>query len=362
MNTKFKNDFSNYEIFNEKVYQMYIEEFNENFECILNKTEGEFMRLLTNNVVRLLENEYDDTIYENNDFVLMIKDLEIEIYETFYKKNKKILIKSLNNKPELLNFSFLKHCNYQNNEIIHKCSSDITCKKFIICSDNKDFIICSYCKNVYFKTCVKLFCNFCSKEFYTCFSDPKNENLNLQPATWEKYHCGIIYNCQMECIKCKIGKLFLNVKKNLLICKNCNFKSEPYDIDWVCFKCKNTFNSLAKIYNPLEYKIMKNSIKKTLIQKEYAFPKYFKCNCCINFNYMKHKDTCDGILFKGYLGEREIVLCSKCKSMTFIEKFIWKCPICKKRFRTKIIDMNDNENNNYDDDSQSFINESHVLR
>ena len=54
----------------------------------------------------------------------------------------------------------------------------------------------------------------------------ENDNENILPATWEKYHCGPIINEIMKCVKCH-NILYLNLKTKQLVCQNkkCNFIS-----------------------------------------------------------------------------------------------------------------------------------------
>ena len=88
---------------------------------------------------------------------------------------------------------------------------------------------------------------------------------NIQPATWEKYHCNLIMNEQMKCLQCK-NVLSYNLSTNRLICLSCGFNSEPDEILWKCVKCEEEFHSGAKIYNPYEYKPISLAIKKALYE------------------------------------------------------------------------------------------------
>ena len=264
----FENDFSDINKFNDKIIDIYIDEFNDLFEFILIYSEENFIEILTSNVEKTLENEYNSEIFKNNKLNNLISDNENYIYENFYLPNFLILKESLSQTPKKLHFSFRKHCNYQNNNILHLCQSDeeeeneITNDLFIILKKNEDFIICSNCKK-------------------------------------------------------------------------CNLKSDPFNILWKCIKCNKNFTTGAKIYNPLEYKMMKNSIKNALLYKEFALPDFFPCSCDnSDVKFIRHKDNCDGILYKSNFEGREMIICEKCHLMSFVKKYIWKCPKCGKRFRS----------------------------
>ena len=84
----------------------------------------------------------------------------------------------------------------------------------------------------------------------------------------------------MKCIKCE-NILYINILTKKLIClnKNCNFNTSPENIIWTCKFCKNNFHSSAKVYNPLEDKILQKEVWKGLILKQKAVPK--KLMCCL---------------------------------------------------------------------------------
>lgn len=359
MNSKYDNfltDIANKAKFEDKIINLYKSEYEELFEFILTKKDNEFMNTLSLNIRSLLEDEYSLSIFENKYLLSLLKKCDREFYENVFKKDKIILVNALKKRlpGEVLKYSFRKHCNYQESEIIHHCPcesyleedenenldneyEDNYCDKFIkIEQKNKTYLICKNCTLCYMASCVKLYCTFCSVEYYTTLDIDNTSNINndVQPATWEKYHCNIIYNDQMPCIQCKNGKLLYDIKQNLVFCKNqsCKFVSDPRNILWRCVVCNKEFVSNAKIYNPLEYKMVKKTVKDALIKKDLAFPSIFPCRCK-KPEYMIHKEGCDGKLYKGKLYDREMIICSKCHTMTFAEKFIWICQKCNKRFR-----------------------------
>jgi len=213
------------------------------------------------------------------------------------------------------------------------------------------YLICLLCKKVYEGNSVLMHCDFCSLPFYTCLQESKEEF--IFPATWEKYHCGAIVNDQMRCLKCK-AYLSLNTKSNKLICSGCNLIYDPAKIKWKCLVCNEDFKSNAKIYNPLEFKLIKLAIKNAILNKISVLPE--EIDCCMeirekivksgfNINnleqkanekfYLKHKMECPGLLYEGNLYNRKIVVCSECKTFVNYDKFIWFCPFCNKRYRKR---------------------------
>ena len=55
-----------------------------------------------------------------------------------------------------------------------------------------------------------------------------------------------------------------------------------------------------------------------------------------------HKKSCDGEVFQGEFNQQIVVVCSKCKILSFFDNFIWTCPKCLKRFRKTMKDKFDN--------------------
>ena len=69
-------------------------------------------------------------------------------------------------------------------------------------------------------------CPVCLINYYSYFVSL--ENMKNPFATWEKYHCDIIMNEKMYCIKCN-NPFYLN-NKGFLFCKNRNLIIEPLNI------------------------------------------------------------------------------------------------------------------------------------
>ncbi len=357
----FLNKFRNQNQIENEIFRIYEEEYNELFENILIKEESIFIQNLSKNVKLTLIELFSESIFENEKIISSINLMERHFYKNMYLYDREKLLKTLKYKGKFFiengqNFSFLKHCSYQKNEPNHICNKK---NNFIIVLDT-DYkadlkgiknihrkgssteyniiyaIICTNCLKSYKSNYIKLFCNFCSIPYYTrIITSNEIYNNNLQPATWDKYHCHLIINQQMNCIKCK-SPLFLDLKERKLICKNCNFCDEPYNINWTCIKCGENFNSNAKIYNPYEFKPFSNAIKKGIFEKKSALPD--KIPCGHNPNLIIHNNNCDGKLYFTELNGMQMVLCSKCKVMIKYQKFIFECVECGKKFRKQDIE------------------------
>ena len=74
-------------------------------------------------------------------------------------------------------------------------------------------------------------------------------------------------------------------------------------------------------------------------------PKKLPCGCTKDLSNLTfyHKEECKGVLLKGTLMDKGIIVCSKCHAINFYDRFIWTCPECGKRFRDKI-KINNNVN------------------
>jgi hypothetical protein len=357
----FLNKFRNQKQIENEIFRIYEEEYNELFENILIKEESIFIQNLSKNVKLTLIELFSETVLENEKIISSINLMERHFYKNMYLYDREKLLKTLKYKGKFFiengqNFSFLKHCSYQKNEPNHICNKK---NNFIIVLDT-DYkadlkgiknihrkgssteyniiyaIICTNCLKSYKSNYIKLFCNFCSIPYYTrIITSNEIYNNNLQPATWDKYHCHLIINQQMNCIKCQ-SPLFLDLKEGKLICKNCNFCDEPYNINWTCIKCGENFNSNAKIYNPYEFKPFSNAIKKGIFEKKSALPD--KIPCGHNPNLIIHNNNCDGKLYFTELNGIQMVLCGKCKVMIKYQKFIFECVECGKKYRKKDIE------------------------
>ncbi len=334
-----------------QIYEKYKKEFIDNCEGILIEKEFNFLKKFNNRMHLILNDIYGDETYENKEFQSTINkvektfysDIYIKMFNTCYNTLKKY--NSNKNNTSLLN-NFRCHCNY-NKIPIHTCKG-----RFILVSDqmNKNkilYVICINCKMCYYENSILMYCQNCNIEFYSSLTSLTDKI--LPPATWEKYHCNVLICEQMSCIKC--GEKFY-LKNSELYCKKCKFTINPMDILWKCVVCKKEFQSYAKIFNPLEFKITNLAIKNALLEKRIIKPKEMDCNCYskdeINQINFYHNFDCDGLLFHGNSSNNDIVVCSKCKKMNLLNNYLWFCPLCKKKFKCvkfNIYDYYDNENN-----------------
>lgn len=218
-----------------------------------------------------------------------------------------------------------------------------------------------------------MFCCQCSEVYFSSIMD-NDYNPNKQLVTWEKYHCSAVINDCIKCPKCKIGKFFLNLNENYLNCDECLYNIAPEEMKYNCLVCKKDFSSKLKIYNPIEFHIIKVSIKNALLLKIPAKPDYLPC-CKMdtkNVQSFFHKKECSGILYSGKWINNNIIVCSKCKMLSEVEKFIWTCTICSQRFKSKIssldgnlnkitLNNNKNNNNNLDDKISSNSNNNNSI-
>ena len=294
----------------------------------LNKKVNEAISLITNN------NMNSSNI---NQIILKIKDNIESKYNKDYQTISS-LYKNYLKKPKRNDYliHFRKHCGKTGSIAMHSCSNRKK-GKFILIQDKSiysSYAICSECKQCYTSDFILMLCVPCNTSYYSTIL-PEKQNTNDFPATWEKYHCNKMVNEIMKCIKCH-NILYLDLSKNKLICKNknCNFISNPESIIWNCSVCKKDFCSKAKVYNPLEFQILKKTINLALLLQKKARPKELPCKCEKDVNKLTffHKTECKGILYQGNLLEKEVIVCSRCHAINFEEKFNWICPICMTKF------------------------------
>ena len=320
-----------------EITDLYLEEYEDLFEKILTTKEDEFLRELSLHVKSTIQDNYSQKAFENFEFCSLLKTIETSFYENNYKSDKKKILKPItdDSPEEQSSFTFRKHCKYQDDIPLHGCNHQNNFQTIYTSRyKNEVFaILCKECNLVYKAKYIKLYCSFCYISYYSCVEGghyKKKQDINIQPATWEKYHCNLILNEQMKCITCR-NPLYIDIKNNVLVCKKCDFKAEPYQILWKCLKCQQEFHSNAKIYNPYEYKTFSLAIKNALFQKISALPKILPCGH--NPQSIRHKKECQGEIYIAYLNERKMIMCSKCRSLTKYDKYIFVCPTCNKKFR-----------------------------
>ena len=344
-----------------QIYEMYKSEFMICCENILTEQKNKLLSSFFYKMKLIIKYNYNkDSFINEKPLTEIIKKCELnfisDIYNPMYNicsssLNRLISSKLLSEKPlsknggitnQYLN-NFLPHC-LNEKTALHTCG-----KKFIqIINNNLNYAICILCKKCYFGDLIYMYCPNCNKNYFSEII--KNNNLindeYLYPATWEKYHCNIVMNEQMSCIQCK-EKFWL--KKNKLFCKECKLEINPLDIFWTCIVCQKDFKSNVKIYNPLEYKIIKLKVRDAILYKKIVKPTHLPCKCIkeedvdkIDF-YHKLKNECCGVMYYTQLGNIHSVVCSSCSLICPINEFKWCCPICKNYFLaycTKIYDNN----------------------
>ena len=352
------------EQFKEDIFRTYEEEYQELFENILLQKQEEFLSNLFNHIKLLLTDKYSSRCFEHSELNNLLEKFE-KNYQQIYSDDMKIIQNwistNLQNKKNYIEkgekFVFLKHCKFQDEIPLHHCNKSnnffiikiekVKKAEYRIKKFKEIFgVLCVNCMKIYKANYIKLYCNFDSINYYTKIMEKESEDENIQPATWEKYHCHLIINQQMQCIKCQ-NNLFLKLKENKLYCPKCQFSSDPTMILWTCIVCGQEFTTNAKIYNPYEYKPISIAIKNSIFSKEVAIPEFCPCKGHKTINYT-HKKECNGKLFITYLHERKMVICQKCKAMTKYNKFIWCCPICGIKFRD---DGSQNENFHINDNN-----------
>ena len=334
-----------------KLYDIYKKEFIDECETIIIEKKKIFLDKYFTKIHLIIKNEYGSDILGQNSILKEIKKCESnfinKIYSPMYKSCflglKKYNSKKVHNATKEYLTNFLPHCSFDQVPL-HICGS-----KFIYINninnkgqktkDNISYVLCIGCHKCYYYSCIKMYCPYCQMKFYSHLIE-KNKD-NIYPATWKKYHCDeYMNNEQMTCVRCN-DKLW--VKDDILICKNCNLEVKPEEILWTCAICKEEFKSKVKIYNKLEFKEINYEIKNALLYKKIVKPKELPCKCLsinqINNIDFDHKSygNCKGLLYYGSIDNKEFVVCSICKKMTFLNKFYWNCPKCNKKFITKRI-------------------------
>ena len=325
--------------FNNNIQEICNSIYEDFFPCILQISKTHFFERFNKEVDEIfITGKYKNS--ENIKFLSEAKENIIKKYDNDFKYLNEEYSNFLKNRQKYKYLThFRKHCIDTDYYAIHFCSSNKQGKFIEIRNkslNNKDipFVICEECKQCYLSKFILMFCNNCNRKYFSNILR-ENENENILPATWKKYHCNTLINAMMKCIKCK-SILYYNLVTKNLVClnKKCNFNSKPESILWTCNVCNQDFRSGAKIYNPLEFQILNKSINYALLKQVRAAPKELPCHCKKKLSKLNffHKEECKGELYKGMLIDKPILVCSKCKAINFEEKFTWICPACTVKF------------------------------
>ena len=312
--------------------------FEEKLSKVLIRSQYDFFLNLEKKCKIIFESKFDNVSFEKTPVLSCYRELEKELIENFKKINK-LVTTSLNKYQKEIDSSkyylldFQKHCKMTDDCALHNCNG----KMYMIYEKGLiKYIVCEGCKMLFDPAAILLFCQFCSYEYSSYLNNSNVTFNNLIPATLEDFHCKTLSHDIMRCIKCK-EVFYLNIKENNLYCKACKFSIKATGIIWQCLVCKADYKSAAKPYNHIEMKIYKKLISHTLNLKQKAKP--VEVPCCklrvYDFTFF-HKKTCNGELFQMEHERQEIIVCSKCKTISYFESFIWTCPKCYKRFRKSI--------------------------
>ena len=358
---KFKEDIKNVEEISKKIENFFIKDYEAIFPEILLISKNQFLSNIKKGVYSTLEDLYSDNIKFDKKLQSLIDD-NLKKIEEKYELNFKLLKKEWtnyhNNKNDInYLFNYRKHCFNDSEYASHNCNNNIS--KFIVISINNDnneneFVICSNCQKIYKSSFILCKCFYCDIEYYSQ-KLPEDQNTDLFLATWKEYHCPQLINNKMSCIKCK-SPFYLNMKTGMLNCvnKDCQFVSKPKRILWTCNNCKKDFTSDAIVYNPLDVEIIQKVIKQTLLLKHRAHPNKIPC-CKLNifFTEFYHKKSCKGTLYLGEINDELIIVCEKCHAINYYARFIWTCPKCQTKFRTKKKEITQSDYNSHKSDEFS---------
>ena len=318
-----------------KISEIYTSLYKEAFPLILLQSRSKFFDKINNEVEDII---LKSPLKSSNDYeqILESKEKMIKKYEADYKLLSSEYKNFLRNKKNYKYFShFRKHCGKTETYGYHYCDNYKKSKFIEIKKIGEiNYVICEGCKICYSTDFILMYCTGCNRKYFSN-KLKENEDENILPATWGRYHCNFLIKEIMKCIKCK-SLLYINLKTGNLQClnKKCKFTSKPEDLSWTCIICGLEFTSYAKVYNPLDFQVLNNAIKFALIKQIKTAPKKLPCGCTKDLSNLTfyHKEECKGVLLKGILMDKGIIVCSKCHAINFEEKFTWICPLCGVKF------------------------------
>ena len=341
----------------QSLYDIYSEEYADLFENIFNISEKAFMSTLTSNVSFILGNKAGQ--YSKLTQAKVQSTIKGKLYMPDLRDSKKIreIMASLGSNDnqnvvtKLEKQDYHPHCSHTS-KAYHTCGNELLRPQ----ATNIDYVICLQCKMIFKPEQIHLYCRECKMEYYSSLRDECEEE--LQPATWEIYHCRSVVDTTMRCPKCREFLLY-NSTEDKVECPSCEFIGSAIDIPWKCSICKSEFYSRAKAYSPLIYKPMKVAIKKALMAKIPARPDNIPC-CTLDpeKDVFRHKKECQGILYLGELNGNKIAVCSECQQVMYFKKSQWYCPKCGKKFK---VDQEDSDVRDVFDQKEEIVKSNTIM-
>ena len=313
----------------ETLYDLFLSEYNDLFENMLNSNSDYILSKITKNISYLIGKEK----YENYPPELL-KKFKKKLFNECIDPDLALIEKIKNeigqNLPPLDVDTIYAHCE-KCYDCLHVCGQKLYSIK------DSNLIICKKCNKIYKNNMIRLLCQSCNEEYFSYVINEKNMPIQKEdfiPVTWAKYHCENFISEEMKCPSCS-SIIYFSDSKKLLKCFECNWESKAKDQRWTCEICGKKFQSELKEYYKYETKPLLNCIKYAIIKKIIVKP--YKVDCCnldplkISFYHNKN-GGCNGKLYLSYLNKRPVIVCSKCKTIKEVPDMVWDCPNCQTKF------------------------------
>ena len=358
MKAKFYNNIIENDYISEKeLLNIFKLQYNDIFHNILKYEQNQIMILLQEQVYLHLR-----IIKKIAEFSLIQKTLS-QFLEKYLDDKEKVLntyqiIKNFPNQIIYLDYlNCFIHCTKCKNAL-HKCGHN-----FVVYND---YVFCLSCQEVYNEFQVHMYCKECNEEYFTKLREIKNEEqASIFQVGYEKYHCpSLDFEEQVKCTQCK-NDLYADINSdknkntiNEIFCQNCKYIYDTNKMTFVCFNCNCSFKSNIKIYNyfpPIKIDLL--CAIHSLNTNKYALPfilanKYCKCDLA-KIEMLKHNDG--GDLLEGDKLDKKVIVCNKCYGVFNMDSFDWACPVCKKGFGIKKVNIYEYRTKDYNIKNKNII-------
>ena len=322
----FRKEFSKNE---EALYELFLSEYNDLFENMLNTNSDDILNKIARNISHLIGKENYEN-YPNELLKKFKKKLYNECIHPDLNLIEKIKCRIGPYLPPLSIDTIYAHCD--------RCYDCLhTCGKKLLAIRDSNLVVCRKCNKIYKNSMIRLLCQSCNEEYFSYVINEKNKPIKKEdyiPVTWAKYHCENFISEEIKCPNCSAMVYFSDSKK-LLKCFECKWEAKAKDHKWTCEICGKKFQSELKEYYKYETKPLLNCVKYAIIKKIIVKP--YKVDCCnldplkINFSHNKSAG-CNGKLYLSYLNKRPVIVCSKCKTIKEVPDMVWHCPNCQNKF------------------------------
>ena len=166
----------------DELLKIAVNEYKDLFPKIIQIPHSEFISTLERYIIISLQGKLS---FPSGSLSKILSIIKHKYYETDYIKIRSYIAQTSPLKKLDNCVTHIPHC--LNNKISkHKCGNSLY---FI----SPSHVFCKSCNLVYTTSSFSLYCEHCKVEYYTTMLDKQAQNKQFKQATWNKYHCDVLF-------------------------------------------------------------------------------------------------------------------------------------------------------------------------